>query len=248
MSTPQTPKPRRRIAGESKPGHAAVTPDEVVDETPAAKPKLSKPKLPKRPAARAADNAEATAPSLTTDLPAAPARPEAVRVPRVKPSGRLIAATAMAVAAVAFGTFGVWSGITTWRSDNIAAGREAAADTAATSMETIFTYQYNELPQLLARSQKLMTPTFAKEYKDTGWKALTILAPQRKVQVKAVVRNAATMECGDKCREDRATVLVFIDQARVSADVPRPTVFGNRIKVDMVKLNGKWLVDDVTTV
>jgi Mce-associated membrane protein len=63
--------------------------------------------------------------------------------------------------------------------------------------------------------------------------------------VKATVRNAAAIECGDKCRPDRATVLVFIDQARVADDAEKPTVFGNRIKLMMVEQDGRWLVDNI---
>ena len=63
--------------------------------------------------------------------------------------------------------------------------------------------------------------------------------------MKATVRNAAAIECGNTCRADQATILVFIDQARVADGAKQPTVFGNRIELKMVKLDGAWLVNNV---
>ena len=68
-------------------------------------------------------------------------------------------------------------------------------------------------PEHLKDSKATMTPSFAKKF-DSIAPALQDLAPQRKIQVKATVRNAAAIECGDKCNSDKATILVFIDQAR----------------------------------
>ena len=86
--------------------------------------------------------------------------------------------------------------------------------------------------------------SFAKKFESIA-PALQDLAPQRKIQVKATVRNAAPVECGDSCSADRATVLVFIDQARVADDAEEPTVFGNRIELMMVERDGRWLVNEI---
>ena len=233
-NTPGGPSKRRRIAGEVKPADASTAP---ASDTPKSKVKLSKPKLPKRPAEE---------PQLTTtaDLPAAPARPDAVRVPRRRPSVLLVALLILAIASVGFGAFGVWRGVENWRSNNIAETRAVAADAAASASEKIFTYRYNELDEHMRESQATMTPKFAKKFRAIS-PALNALAPQRKIQVKAVVRHVATKECGDKCSPQKATVLLFVDQARLSADTDKPTVFGNRIEVFMVERNGTWLVDDI---
>jgi len=230
VSAAQPPKPRRRIAGEAKPGEAPVAP-------PSSGPRFSKPKLPKRPKAEPAI-------ASTVDLPAAPPRPDAVRVPRAKPSATLVGLIVLAVASVAFGTFGVWHGISQWRSNSLVESRGEATDAAASASEKIFSYRYTSLDQHMRDAQATMTPTFAKKFTSIA-PALKALAPQRKIQVKAVVRYAAAKECGDKCSPRRATVLVFLDQARLSSDTPKPTVFGNRIEVSMVERNDKWLVDNI---
>ena len=150
----------------------------------------------------------------------------------------------LAIASVGFGAYGAWRGVDEWRSNSVAEARAVATDAAASASEKIFSYRYNELDQHMRESQATMTPKFAKKFRSIS-PALNALAPQRKIQVKAVVRYAAAKECGDTCSPEKATVLIFIDQARLSADTDKPTVFGNRIEVFMVERNEKWLVDNI---
>ncbi len=240
MSTPKPP--RRRIAGESKPGvpapktsvvkkAAKLRPTSKPQTQKATTPKASPPEAPPRP----------VAPEVSP--PTADSSTRRFSVPRV--SGRLGALVALTVAAVVFGAvFGI-RGLMEWRDNSgIAEAHEKAATTAASSGETIFTYQYNQLDDHLKDAKALMTPTFAKKFESIA-PALQELAPQRKIQVKATVRNAAPIECGDTCRADRVTVLVFIDQARVADGSKEPTVFGNRIELNMIERDGRWLVNNI---
>jgi hypothetical protein len=238
VSTPQPPR-RRRIAGESKPGVAAPKP--LVKK--GAKPRpTSKTKTPKTSTAPAP---EAPSRPAALDVPttATAARTRRFRVPSV--SGRLGALVALTAAAVVFGAvFGV-KGLMEWRDDSgIVEAHEQAATSAASAGETIFTYQYNQLDEHLKDAKAIMTPSFAKKFESIA-PALQDLAPQRKIQVEATVRNAAAEDCGSRCSADRATVLVFIDQARVADGSEKPTVFGNRIELMMVERDGRWLVNEI---
>ncbi len=242
--TPGRPPKRRRIAGEVKPGDASATPAAPSEP----KSKLPKPKLPKRPNPPRAERAGGTptqpAPPTTSELPAAPPRYDAERVPQRKPSVAFVTLLILAVASAAFGVFGVWRGVDEWRGNNIVDARVDATDAASSASEKIFSYRYNELDEHMRDAQKTMTPKFAKKFRAIS-PALNALAPQRKIQVKAVVRYAAAKECGDTCSPRKATVLIFIDQARAAAGEEKPTVFGNRIEVFMVERDGKWLVDNI---
>ena len=240
MSTP--PPPRRRIAGEPKPGAPAPKTSVVKraaklrppSKTPASKPPASKPAPPEAP------SRPATPPPPPA---AAEARTRRFRLPRL--SGRFGLLVALTVVAVAFGAvFGI-RGLLEWRDDTgVVEAHEKAATTAASAGETIFTYQYNQLDDHLKDSKAIMTPSFGKKFESIA-PALRDLAPQRKIQVKATVRNAAAIECGNTCRSDRATILVFIDQARVADGAKEPTVFGNRIELMMVEQDGRWLVNNI---
>jgi hypothetical protein len=245
VSTPQPPR-RRRIAGESKPGVTAPKPLvkkgaklRPTSKAQKAKVQPQKPSTPKPPAPEPPSR-----PVLTEAAPATTAsRQRRFSVPRV--GARLGALVALTVAALVFGAvFGV-KGLMEWRiGSGVAEAHEKAATSAASAGETIFTYQYNQLDDHLRDSKAIMTPSFGKKFESIA-PALRNLAPQRKIQVKATVRNAAAIECGDNCRSDRATILVFIDQARVADGAEKPTVFGNRIQLMMVQQDGRWLVDEI---
>lgn len=216
-------KPRRRIAGETKPGAAAK--------------KSKPPKIPKSP--------QLSSPGA--GLPQAPRRFDSP-ISKVAGTRSLVAGSwalvALTIAALVLAVSGGVAAVSHLRGDDAGTTREDASDAAAVAAETIFTYQWNKLKQHLSDSKELMTPRFGKKFEDIS-PALSALAPQRRIQVKAVVRNAATIECGSTCADDKAKVLVFIDQARVADGADRPTMFGNRIEMTMVKRNGDWLVDDV---
>ncbi len=240
MSTPQPPR-RRRIAGESKPGTAQPK-TSVVKRAPSLRSKTPRPAA--KPPKVDAPPPEAPARNVATTAPAAAStRTRRFGVPRV--STRLGALVALTVAALAFGGWFGFQGVSEWRAGSgIVEAHEKAATTAASAGETIFTYQFNQLDDHLRDSKATMTPAFAKKFASIS-PALQELAPQRKIQVKATVRNAAAIECTSSCRADRATVLVFIDQARVADGSEEPTVFGNRIKLMMVERDGRWLVNDI---
>lgn len=241
MSTPQPPR-RRRIAGEPKAG--APTPKTSIVKKAA---KLRPPPKTPTPKTQAPKPAAPEAPSrpVTSPAPPAPAEPRTRRFSLPRVSGRLGLLVALTVVAVAFGAvFGI-RGLIEWHDDaGVVDAHEKAATTAASAGETIFTYQYNQLDDHLKDAKALMTPSFAKKFESIA-PALQDLAPQRKIQVKATVRNAAAVECGNQCRSDRATILVFIDQARVADGAEEPTVFGNRIELMMVEQGGRWLVNDI---
>ncbi len=246
MSTPQPPR-RRRIAGESKPGAPAARTTPVKKpasrrpvkspqrDTPAATP--PRPPAPQRPAA-----APVVAPETTDE---ATSRERRFDLSAVRRSWRSIAFVALAVAALVFGAVFGYRGIAEWRGgDDIVSAHAEAASTAATSAETIFTYRYDKLDEHLEDAKATMTSSFATKF-ETISPALNDLAPQRKIQVKAETRDAAPLECGRVCAADKATILVFIDQARLADGDDQPTVFGNRVELEMVKSKGTWLVNDI---
>jgi hypothetical protein len=163
---------------------------------------------------------------------------------RRPPVTRLLLAL-VAVAAVVFGAFFGYRGLEQWRDTNgIDSAHAKAAETAASAAETIFSYRYDQLETYLEDSRDVMTPSFARDF-ETISPALQDLAPQRRIQVTATTRDAAALPCGDDCSSARATVLVFVDQARLADGAETPTVFGNRVEMTMVERDGRWLVDDI---
>jgi Mce-associated membrane protein len=264
------PVRRRRIAGES--GPAAPAP---AAKAPLRKPRAKKaaagktpvtttpataapvPKAPVAPKTPAVARKAATAKPVVPSTPAS-SRDEgtsARRTPGSRMARRdllwLVPATLLALVSLAAGVYLVvqppdGSGSAS-RADALDASRRQASSAAASAAETIFTYRYDQLDQHLAASKALMTPAFAKKFESIA-PALTALAPQRKIVVKAATREAAALPCGSSCSPKKADVLVFIDQARLVSDTAQPTVFANRIKVSMVKGADGWRVSNIRAI
>ncbi|MEH3032745.1 MAG: hypothetical protein PGN07_01575 [Aeromicrobium erythreum] len=273
MSGQQPPR-RRRIAGEPKPGEEQRKPARRVVRKPVARPgatpKPEKPaaKAPKveKPAAPAPkpDRPTATAAKAETATPAreekgrAPARPATatpVRPSSAKPAApagekavwdaRLVAVTVVTALSLAFAVAMGTLGVRTWnQTRGVESAQNAAAEAAGAAVTTVFSYRFDRLPQHLSESKKLMTPAFAKKFESIS-PTLDELAPQRKIQVKAETRDAGAVPCVKDCAKDRATVLVFFDQARLADGSKTPTVFANRVTVEMRKIGDDWLVDDI---
>lgn len=243
MSDPTGPSRRRRIAGEGKPA------------VPAAKPNV--PKVPARKAAAKKAAMQKAAP------PAAPptkgvATAKATRPPKVAPSPTrdradainaaplwlvLVAGVAI-IAGVLLTVFGVQHIRGGGGDDSLDSSRQQAVSAASSAAQTIFSFRSDQLEEHESASKALMTSSFAKDF-DKVAPALTEVTADRKIEVKAVAREAAPFACGDECSETKVNVLVFLDQARLVGTSKEPTVFANRIAVSMVKTDGGWLVNNV---
>lgn len=261
MSDSNGPVNRRRIAGEGNPAAKKPPRTSSAGGAPTAKGAAAK-----KAAVKAAPVKKVATPAKKVATPVRPLASGASiiatsRQPKVEvvrgdgggPSRRdfrwLIPATSLALASLIFGVWLAVGGIQDVRNnDGERASTEKEASAAASSAaETIFSYQYDKLDEHLTDSKKLMTSKFAKDFEKIA-PALDDIAPQRRVQVEAVGRNAAALSCGDECSPGTVNVLVFLDQARLIDGSKEPDVIGNRITMKMVHRDGIWLVDDIRAV
>lgn len=270
MSDSNGPVNRRRIAGESNPAakkstakkapakkapvKKAATAKAPTKKSPASKPAAKKTAT-KAPAKKVATPVKtvAPAPKVVPTRPTPPVKPTSTLGGSDRPTRRdlrwLIPSVAVALASLLIGGWLAVQGFQDIRdNDGDRASTEKEASAAASSAaETIFSYQFNELDEHLEDSKKLMTSSFAKDFEKIA-PALDDIAPQRRVQVEAVGRNAAALSCGDECSPGTVNVLVFLDQARLVDGSKEPDVIGNRITMKMVHRDGQWLVDDIRAV
>lgn len=247
MSDPTGPVRRRRIAGESKP------------EAPVKK--RSAPKVPARKAAAKKAAMQKAAPQAKVAPPAkAVSSPKTVRpaMPTLPASDRdasgalgldlrwIVPAVLVAVAAIVAGVLLTVNGVQHMRGggDELDSSREQAVSAAGSAAETIFSFSSDKLGEHESASKALMTKSFAKDFAKVA-PALTEVTAGRKVQVKAVAREAGPMACGDECSSSKVDVLVFLDQARLVGTSTKPTVFANRISVSMTKTDDGWLVNNI---
>ena len=266
MSNSNGPVRRRRIAGESTPAAesteskrrivpkppkktpAAKAPvvKESAKKAPAKKTPVAKAPVAKRAPAEVAPVAESSAATSTVS------RPKPTTPPVLSADGdtsldrrKLIPLAVLALAAVVFGAFFAVRGIGQYNDQQgIGDSNDAASAAASKAVETVFSYDYTTLPDHATKSKALMTPSFQKQF-NTINSELTTLATQTKAVILSQARNAAALPCGDDCSPDKASILIFLDQAKKNVDLKNPTVYANRMVVDMVKRHGVWLVNDI---
>jgi Mce-associated membrane protein len=119
----------------------------------------------------------------------------------------------------------------------------SAAENAAVP---VLSYSHESLEADRDAAAKFLTEDYREKYVDT-YELVIEGAPQTKATVEAEVMAAAPMVVGEGRDPDRVSVLVFVDQATVSADSQEPNRFLNRAQFDMVNVDGTWLVDDITS-
>lgn len=229
------PSPRRRIAGEAKSATAAKK------ASVSKMARVGKKPVPARPANKST-LAKSPALDVTSAALSGPG-PVTRGLPPAREMRWLIPAALVSIAALVVGAMIAVQGISD-RGNGVESSNSQAATAASAAAETIFSFRYDKLPTHLSASKKVMTKSFTKDFDEIA-PALTELAPQRKIVVQAVTREAAATECGRKCSTSKVNVLVFVDQVRQIGDEKEPTVFGNRITMSMVKQGGVWLVNDI---
>jgi Mce-associated membrane protein len=98
-------------------------------------------------------------------------------------------------------------------------------------------YDYRHLDKDFAEVATRMTPSFGKSYTDTS-SQLKPTFLQYKTQVTARIQGYGLTSA----TKSRAVVVVFLDQTVKTTQSSTPRVDRNRLEVDLVRVNGKWLV------
>lgn len=138
-------------------------------------------------------------------------------------------------------------GIPAWQTvqkhEQVVAVATSAPAAAERASAVILSYDYKTLAADKKAAIRFMTPAYAKEYSGT-FELVLESAPKLKAQVAAKVMASGLANAG----ENRASVLVFVDQTTHStANDGEPQTALNRVRMDMVKRDGAWLVDDITS-
>jgi Mce-associated membrane protein len=121
----------------------------------------------------------------------------------------------------------------------------AAAENAATA---VLSYDYKSLDADRDAAAKFLSDRYRKQYVDTFDKLVEKGATETKATVKAQVLASSAMVVGEKRDPDRIPVLLFVNQTTTSsATSEEPSVALNRVRFDMIRSDGGWLVDGITS-
>ena len=123
------------------------------------------------------------------------------------------------------------------------AASESAPSIAERAAEAILAYNHRTLDGDRDAAQRFMTSSFAEKYADTFDKTVAPPARTYRAQVTAEVKGSSVV----RASSDRVRVLLFIDQTTRSTAHSQPQVALNRVEFDMVRTDGEWLVNDISS-
>ncbi|MGH3507965.1 MAG: hypothetical protein ACRDO2_12260 [Nocardioidaceae bacterium] len=239
-------RPRRRIAGERRPGAGAAA---TVRPATTSDPSSRQPRpaeaqvavLTRQIALTDEENARAD-----TDGEQATSSPRATGV-RLLSSRVLVALAGLLVALLAYDLI-FWAKldqsqaqVQEHRASASAAVTDAPAQ-AERAAEQILAYRYDRLQADADAAKDFMTDGYAQGYQDTVDDLLAAPASQVKAQVTATVNESGVARVAPA----EVDVLLFVNQTSTTTLEPEPQTALNRVVLTMVEQGGRWLVDEIT--
>jgi Mce-associated membrane protein len=127
-------------------------------------------------------------------------------------------------------------------SDLAGPAARAAEAAAVNEVRATLSYNYKTLPADFANAEKGLTPNFRSNYAHT---TATQVEPNAKKY--SAISTADVSAAGVSSAAPKAvTVLVFANQTVQNTLLAHPRLDRTRIKVSMVNLGGKWLIDNLS--
>lgn len=180
--------------------------------------------------------------AATSPDPADPEQPATVR--RAVPTPILVAMAVVTALAVGLAGY-LTSAADRAEAYERALGRApAAAENAAVA---VLSYDYRSLEADRDAAAKFLTPSYREEYVDTFDALVVDNATQSRTTVEAEVLASSAMTVTGDRDPGRVNVLLFVDQATSTATESDVSVALNRVRFEMVEVDGTWLVDDITS-
>lgn len=234
MSSQNPRPPRRRIAGERRPLRAE---GEVRPERPDEPVSLDK----EQPPEAREQAPPPPPPSGGADVPRGPGGGSGPSWPVVALLGAV--ALVLVVAAGVLGLF-TWSWSDVRAQDAVDAASRTAPAAAERASAAILSYGYTSLDADEKAAERYMTPAYKKKYADTFNRLVKPNATKLKAKVEAEVKASGVAHAD----ADRVNVLLYVNQTtRSTANGGEPQVALNRVQLSMVKQDGTWLVNDITS-
>lgn len=192
------------------------------------------------------------------DVAESPAAPDAVTAEEAGPaepapakqSGRSVPVAVLAVlgllAAVVIGG-AAYLGFEAKRAADYQEALDRAPAAAERAAVAVLSYDHESLEADRDAAAKFLTSGYRSDYLDT-FELVQQNAPELKAKVEAqVLASSAMVQTGERS-PNRVPVLLFVNQTTVNAArSEEPAVALNRVRFDMVKVDGTWLVDGISS-
>lgn len=159
-----------------------------------------------------------------------------IRKPRGSVQVALACAAVLIVALLAGAAYQYWNDVRPGQRTDTT--RSEMGQAAAKGSVAILSYKHGSVNTDVAKAQKLLTGEFADYYREFTGKVVIPAAREKAVDTQASVVGTAVSTAS----EDRAVVLVFINQSTVTADNATPSLTASSVRVELAKVGGDWRI------
>lgn len=118
------------------------------------------------------------------------------------------------------------------------AQQQVAVDAAADAAVAILSYGPDTVDADLGHAHELLTGPFADYYGTFTRDVVVPAAKEKKIDTSATVVGKAMTDFS----EDRANVMVFLNQSTTTADATEPTTTSTTVRIEMERHADTWLV------
>jgi Mce-associated membrane protein len=119
----------------------------------------------------------------------------------------------------------------------------AARSAAEKAVVPVLSYDYQDLEGSREAAEDHLTPDYLEEYERLYDGLVESNAGNTRTVVEASFVASAVVRGG----EERAEILVFVDQSTTNAQDKQPVVYRNQVRMRMENVDGRWLVDCMIT-
>lgn len=148
--------------------------------------------------------------------------------------------TALAVLAIAVAAIAVTLWSTQYRTDSHLddAAARSAVDAATSGTVALLSYAPDTVDTDFASAKTHLTGDFLAYYSQFTQQIVAPAAKDKSIATDAAVVRAAVAELA----QDRAVVLVFINQTTTSAEKPDPAMTASSVRVTLTKVDDSWRI------
>jgi Mce-associated membrane protein len=123
--------------------------------------------------------------------------------------------------------------------------RIALPPLAAKEIPQVFGYDYQTIERSLTEVYPLLAPGFREDFKSQANRGIIPEARKRGVVSQVSVAGVGVMSV----KRDSASVMVYMNRTVTDKDSPEKPVYeGSRLRVDYLRIGGKWLINLITPI
>jgi len=157
---------------------------------------------------------------------------------------RAILIISAAILFVAAGVLGGFTGFKYWSDNQAEQARTQSVEAARNTVQAMFSYDYHTVQTELPKVGTSLTPSFRADYMKLVNDVIVKGAVEKQLTVRANTMAAGVVSAD----RSHAVVLLYVNQVTTGKDSPQGTVTPSRVRVNLDKDNGHWLVGQVTPI